>query len=196
MEQPESPRVLVPFMHGVGEIGAAATITLLRKAHCHVVTASVGVCNPIVGAQRMRFMADIDLSEALTEWGSDWDLILLLDGGKAVEGLLRSPGLCELLNQRLSAGGLIAALGAGIDVLVALGHRVVSEASVSAISSVGADEDTVGFPVVPNDEVVVDGSIITARRTDSAVMFALECVKALLGNERYVLIKQQIVAQA
>ena len=76
----QKPRVLVPLGTGFEELEAIAAIDLLRRAGCQVVTCSVGAANPIVGRNRLRVMADLDLSEALAEWGDDWDLVLLPGG--------------------------------------------------------------------------------------------------------------------
>ena len=83
----QKPRVLVPLGSGFEELEAVAPIDLLRRAGCQVVTCSVGVSNPIVGRNRMRIMADLDLSEAIAEWGDAWDLLLLPGGLSGVEAM-------------------------------------------------------------------------------------------------------------
>ena len=89
-------RVLVPLAPGFEEVEALTVVDYLRRAGAHVVTASVGAKNPIAGKQRIRVMADIDLQEALDEWGDAFDLVVL-PGGPGVAKLAESEPLMQLL---------------------------------------------------------------------------------------------------
>ena len=106
-------RALVLLAPGFEELEAIAPIDLLRRAEVHVVTASVGGRNPIVGRNRIRVMADLDLQEALDEWGDDWDLVIVPGGAKGVEVLLGDERVLRLVSARLTAGRPVAAICAG-----------------------------------------------------------------------------------
>lgn len=184
-------RVLVPLAPGFEELEATAAIDYLRRAGAHVVTASVDAPNPIRGRNKMRVMADIDLEEALTEWGDQWDL-LVLPGGPAVEKLAASEALMGLLTRRLVAGGQTAAICAAPTLLAKAGLKAGTKVT-SYPSTQGAIESSAEVEYL-RDAVVVDGSIVTSRGPGTAIAFALACVEALFGADKAAEIKAETVS--
>jgi len=186
---PPKKRVLVPLAPGFEELEAIAPVDYLRRAGAHVVTASVDAQNPITGRNRIRVMADIDLPEALEEWGDGWDLVVL-PGGPAVALLAESEVLMGLLRRRLAAGGATAAICAAPTLLAQAGlatstritsHPTVAEA-LAAYEGYGAEA------------VIVDGATITSRGPGTATAFALACVEALFGPAKAAEIREQTVS--
>jgi len=172
-------RVLVPLAPGFEEVEALTVVDYLRRADVHVVTASVGAPNPIAGRNKIRVMADIDLDEALTEWGDAWDAVVVPGGAGGVERLLESETVVGLLTGRLAAGQLTAAICAGPRVLVkaglAAGTRVTSHPAARA--ALGDAYHYIEEPVVR------DAAVVTSRGPGTAVAFALALVEALAGPE-------------
>ncbi len=183
-------RVLVPLAPGFEELEAVAPVDLLRRAGAHVVTASVGAPNPIVGRNNLRVMADIDLSEALEEWGDDWDLVLLPGGAKGTEHLAACEPLLALLRRRLAAGALTAAICAAPTVLARAGLD-----RAAAITSHPGARDVLGtFANYCEDPVARHGQVITSRGPGTAVAFALACIEALYGPDKAAEVRRDIVA--
>ena len=173
-------RVLIPLANGVEELEAVATIDVLRRAGCHVVSASVGCKNPIVGRNRIRLMADIDLLDAMTEWAHDWDLVVLPGGLGAVKVLGESDMLMEVIAQRLHEAKPIAAICAAPILLVQAGlepQRTITchPAAASHIKMHSPAQSLCA------DTVIVDRSVITSRGAGTAVEFALSCAELLCG---------------
>jgi putative intracellular protease/amidase len=112
-------RVLCPLAPGFEELEAIAIIDLLRRAGDQVITASVGTANPVIGKHRVRVMADIDLAEALAEWGDDGFDLVVLPGGPGVATLSESEPLRALLAARIASGRLVAAICAAPTLLAA-----------------------------------------------------------------------------
>ena len=183
------PRVLVPLAPGVEELEAVATIDILRRAGAHVVTASVGATNPIVGRNRIRLMADLDISEALAEWGADWALVAL-PGGPAVSTLESDGSLMELIGQRVAAGHPIAAICAAPRLLSAVGL----DRTIPITNHPSCRSDVDDFEHYEQQPVVVSGGVITSRGAGTAISFALACVELLFGKARAVEIANEIVA--
>ena len=183
-------RVLVPLAPGFEEVEALTPVDLLRRAGCHVVTASVGARNPILGRNRIRVMADIDLSEALAEWGDAWDLVLLPGGLGGVEQLEASGELVALLQRRLAAGELTAAICAA--------PRVLAKAGLPTDTPVtnhpGCRADLAAYGAYEETPVVVAGHVITSRGPGTAMAFGLRCVEALLGVEAADEVRRAVVA--
>ena len=182
-------RVLVPLGPGFEEVEAFMPVDLLRRAGAQVVTASVGV-NPIVGRNRIRVMADIDLSEALAEWGEAWDLVILPGGLGGVEAMEAQPDLCALIRQRLVDHRPVAAICAAPRMLLGLGL----DASRPITNHPGCRADLASCSDYREEPVVVDGTVITSRGPGTALGFALACIELLFGAEKREFIARQVVA--
>ena len=182
-------RVLVPLATGVEELEAVAIVDILRRAGAHVITASVGASNPIVGRNRMRLMADLDISEALDEWGDQWHLIAL-PGGPAVGALEEHVDLMQLLKARIETGQPVAAICAAPRLLAAAGLN--RQTLITNHPSCRSDLDE--FAHYKPQPVVVSGGVITSRGAGTAVSFGLACVELLFGKPRALEIAKEIVA--
>ena len=183
-------RVLVPLGPGFEELEAVAVLDLLRRAGCHVVSASVGGRNPIVGRNRIRIMADIDIGDAMAEWGHDWDLVVLPGGLGGVGALEACEPLMALVRERVAAGALIAAICAAPRALKAAGLAP----STPVTNHPGCAADLDDFSDYREEPVVVAGPVITSRGPGTAVVFALACIDALLGPDKAAEIRAQIAA--
>lgn len=172
-------RVLVPLAPGFEEVEALTVVDYLRRADVHVVTASVGAANPITGRSRIRVMADIDLDEALAEWGDTWDAVVVPGGGPGVERLLESEAVLGLLGRRLAARELVAAICAGPRVLARAGLA----AGTALTSHPSARDELAAIYAYKDDAVVSDGAVVTSRGPGTAVAFALALVAAIAGPD-------------
>ena len=169
-------RVLVPLATGFEEVEALTVVDYLRRAGAHVVTASVGAKNPITGKQKVRVMADIDLQEAIDEWGDAFDLVVL-PGGPGVANLQASEVFMTLLKDRLAKGAMTAAICAAPLVLAAAGL----DRKTRLTSWPGVKGDLAEFANYAEDTVVIDGHITTSRGPGTSVAFALSLVAQLYG---------------
>jgi 4-methyl-5(b-hydroxyethyl)-thiazole monophosphate biosynthesis len=172
-------RVLCPLAPGFEELEAVAIIDLLRRAGAQVVTASVDTPNPVVGKHRIRVMADIDLPEALAEWGADGFDLVVLPGGPGVAGLAANAALRELLAARMASGRLVAAICAAPTVLAAAGLPPGTPLTCwpGSRAELPADADWRDAAVVTSP----DGAIITGRGPGASIAFGLALVSALYG---------------
>ncbi|MFO0744388.1 MAG: DJ-1 family glyoxalase III [Myxococcota bacterium] len=184
-------RVLVPLAPGFEEVEALTVVDYLRRADCHVVTASVGAPNPIAGRSKIRVMSDIDIDEAVEEWGDAWDAIVVPGGEPGVTNLMASATVVGLVQRRLAAGGLTAAICAGPKLLVKAG--LAAGVALTSYPGVRAELEAAGHPY-KDDTVVVDGAVITSRGPGTAVAFALALVEALFGAAKAAEIRQSTVS--
>ncbi len=172
------PRVLIPLAPGFEELEALAPLDYLRRAGAHVVTASVGGKNPIKSRGNARLMADIDLDEALAEWGDDWDAVVL-PGGPGVAVLAECAPLMALVGRRLAAAKLVGAICAAPALLPPAGLAKTTRVT----SWPGKQEELSQLAVYVEAPVVVDGAVITSRGPGTSVAFALSLVAALFGQD-------------
>lgn len=122
-------------------------------------------------------MADIDLSEALAEWGDAFDLVVL-PGGPAVKNLLASDALMQVVRDRLAKRAPTAAICAAPLVLAAAGL----DRATRITSWPGVASDLADFAGYSTDTVVVDGFVTTSRGPGTSVAFALSLVSQLFGD--------------
>jgi len=180
-------RVLIPLAPEFEELEAIAMIDILRRAGAQVVTASVDARNPIVGKHRIRVMSDIDLPEALDEWGDDWDLIAL-PGGPGVVGLMANTALMDLLKRRIAAGLPVAAICAAPTVLAAAGLPTTTPIT----SWPGSRPDLAAFADWRDEPVVATPTVITGRGPGAALPFAIALVAHLYGEAAATALNQDI----
>lgn len=184
-------RVLVPLAPKFEELEAVAVIDILRRAGAHVVTASVDATNPIVGRNRLRLMADLDISEALAEWGSEWDLVVL-PGGPGVATLEENEALMALLGARIAEGGLVAAICAAPRVLLKAGL----DPATPMTNFPGCRAELDACTAYSEASVVAGPKVITSRGAGTSIAFALACVEALYGEADAARVATEIVADA
>lgn len=169
-------RVLIPLAPEFEELEAIAMIDILRRAGAQVITASVDAPNPIVGKHRIRVMADIDLEEALNEWGDEWDLVAL-PGGPGVAGLAANEALMGLLRRRIAGNLPVAAICAAPTVLAAAGLPLATPIT----SWPGSIADLSAYSDWRDEAVVVTPTVITGRGPGVSVPFAFALVAHLFG---------------
>lgn len=184
-------RVLVPLAPGFEEVEALTVVDYLRRADIHVVTASVGAANPIAGRSRIRVMADIDIDEALAEWGDAWDAIVIPGGVPGVPNLMASDALTGLVARRLQGQGLIGAICAGPLALVKAG--LPRSVALTSHPETRAELEAAGHPY-KEDPVVTDGAVVTSRGPGTAVAFALALIEAIAGPAKAEAVRRSTVS--
>ena len=168
------PRVLVPLTQGCEEIEAVTIIDILRRADIDVVTA--GLVPGVVEASRgVKLVPDTELDAVMTE---EFDMIVLPGGRGGADRLASDPRILKLLVRAAEGGRYTAAICAA--------PRVLAEAGLlagrRATSFPGVLDDMNGIELT-REPVVTDGKIVTSRGPGTAMDFALELIRLLLGDE-------------
>jgi protein deglycase len=167
------PRVLVPLAEGCEELEAVTIIDILRRAGILVVTAGL-VAGPVRASRGVTLVPDTELDEVLTQ---AFDMIVLPGGKGGADRLAADMRVRDLLIKAARAGRYTAAICAA--------PRVLAEAGLlagrHATSFPGILDDMPGI-TLSRDSVVQDGTIITSRGPGTAMDFALELVRLLLGD--------------
>ncbi|NMC70114.1 MAG: DJ-1/PfpI family protein [Myxococcales bacterium] len=172
------PKALVILADGFEELEAAAPITVLRRAGVEVTVAGLHD-KPVRGSRGVTFVPD-----AALDWVADqpFDLVVLPGGMPGTLNLRNSPLVSHVLRVAQQRGVLIAAICAAPTVLAAMGllqgRRATAHASVRAELSLACTELVVDSPVV------TDGKFVTSAGAGTAVEFALELVRLLLGDAK------------
>jgi 4-methyl-5(b-hydroxyethyl)-thiazole monophosphate biosynthesis len=171
------PRVLVPLAAGCEEIEAVTAIDLLRRAGITVVTAGLEP-GPVTASRGVVLVPEVQLSDL--DEDDDFDMILLPGGGPGAKALRGNARVLSRVRSFHRQGRWVAAICAAPQVLASAGilegRRATSFPGILEAENLATTRLT-GAPVE------VDGKIITSRGPGTAMDFALECIRALLGDE-------------
>ncbi len=180
-------RVLIPLAEGFEEIEAVTVIDILRRAGIETVTASV-TKNPVMGSHGISVTADIIIDEPADKKLS-FDAIILPGGMPGSTNLKNNPGIINIIKKISETGGLTAAICAA--------PIVLSEAGIlkgRKFTCYPGYEDEIAEGVHINENVVIDGPVITGIGAGSAPLFALAIVEFLKDKETAKKIKDQIIS--
>lgn len=175
-------KILVPLAEGFEEIEAFAIVDVLRRAGLDVVVAGTPG-NLVLGAHGVRVNTDarlIDVEESKLD-------SIVLPGGPGTDNLIRDERLLKMVDSFARKGKLVAAICAAPSILAKLGLLKDRKATIFPGMEKLLDRPR-------SDPVVVDGNIITSQGPGTAIAFSLKIVEHLLGKDKAVKLKQQLVA--
>ena len=168
-----SKNVLVPIAEGIEEIEACTIIDILRRAEINVTVASVGNLQ-VTASRGVKLVADKLIDDCKDE---AFDLIALPGGLPGAEHLRDCATLVAMLKAQRGAGKLYAAVCASPAVALAP-HGLLDDKTATGYP--GTQEK---LPHASNQRVVVDGNCITSQGPGTAMEFAVELVRQLLGDK-------------
>jgi 4-methyl-5(b-hydroxyethyl)-thiazole monophosphate biosynthesis len=176
-------KVMVPFAEGFEEVEALTIVDVLRRADIQVDT--VGVIGSVInGAHGIRVMVDKRLSEVKQ---ADYDAIILPGGNPGYINLGRSGQLIEMVKKFNSQNKLIGAICGAPSILAKEGLLDNKRATIYP-----GNEKLLAYP--RDKPVVIDGNIITSQGPGTAMEFAIRIVEKLLGTDKALKLKQELVA--
>ena len=161
---------------GFEDIEAVAPIDVLTRAGVKVTIAGLEK-GQIKAAYGSTIVPDIDVDSV----DGIYDAIIFPGGRKNAESLAKHPKVIELARQHYKGGKLVAAIcAAPSHVLAEAGALLVDKRATGdpgfndRLAAAGA--------VVTNEQVTVDGNIITAMGPGAAMLFALMLTEKLAGK--------------
>jgi 4-methyl-5(b-hydroxyethyl)-thiazole monophosphate biosynthesis len=178
-------KILVPLATGFEEIEAVTIIDLLRRASNHVVTCSLQDTLEVSGAHFITIQANATIKSVLNE---NFDMIVLPGGGQGTQNLASNKTVQELLKKFKVEKKLIPAICAAPYALHTAG---VLNKKYTCYPSFEKKIGETGY--CPNEDVVIDGNVITSKGPSTAMSFALELVKLLNGQESFKQLKTELL---
>lgn len=181
-----SARVLVPLATGFEEIEALTVVDVLRRVDIEVVTAGVekGICE---GRSGIRVTPDTTLDEALA--GPPFDAIVLPGGMPASMTLRDDARVTAALARAREEEKLIGAICAAPIALAAAG--VLAGEHFTSYPSMEPDLPSEGYR---DDRVVISGRLVTSRGPGTAMDFAIELVRQLIGTSSAEAVADEVLA--
>jgi 4-methyl-5(b-hydroxyethyl)-thiazole monophosphate biosynthesis len=178
--------VIVPLAEGFEEIEAVTVIDILRRAEVGVFVAGVEGLQ-IVGSHGIRVVCDGLIEDCI---GEEISGIVLPGGLPGTTNLGHSTGVCQLVERAAKRGTIVAAICAAPTVLSQLGLLKGKKATSHPNHS-----GDLGDCFYLEEAVVVDGNVITSRGAGTALCFAAELVRILVGDKKADKILESIVAR-
>jgi protein deglycase len=154
------------------EVEAVTPIDLLRRAGIKVHVIGLGA-KEIKGSHGITVLADAILTP--TSFLPD---AIVLPGGPGHSNLLKSELLIEFVKKMFAAGGLCAAICAAPSVFGKAGILAGKKATCFP-----GYEDKLNGGLFVNQQIVVDGTVITSRSAGTAVPFSLGIIAHLLDKK-------------
>ena len=181
-------KVLVPLAPGFEEIEAITVIDILRRAGVEVIVAGTQA-GQIEASRKTKHVPDCTLDEVRPD---DFDMIVLPGGQPGATNLRNDPRLRKLIETLQAGNRPIAAICAAPTVLAAYG--VLKDRSATCHPSVRA-EVALAAKCVSDQNVVVDGSVITSQSAGTAMEFAFKLVEILCGADKAAEVNRGVLAR-
>ncbi|MBI5873106.1 MAG: DJ-1/PfpI family protein [Candidatus Omnitrophica bacterium] len=168
-------KTIVILAEGFEEIEAITVIDILRRAGISVTVAGVTDIK-VKGSHNIIVLAD----KKLDEIEPDHDACVLPGGMPGAANLVSSQKVRSVITAMHEQGKIVAAICAAPSVILApLG--VLKERSATGYP--GMEKSSNKETAWKEDEVVVDGNIITSQGPATAIPFALAIAEKLAGKE-------------
>ncbi len=174
--QPAASKVLVPLASGFEETEAVAIIDVLRRAGIDVCVAGLEP-GPITGAHGIALVTDAELDSVRD---AVFDMIVLPGGMPGTTRLSEDERVLELVREIHARGRTTAAICAAPLVLHAAG--LLDGVPVTSHPSVRSELG--GADVRDAPRVLRSGTIVTSQGPGTALEFALELVRELVGERQ------------
>ncbi len=170
-------RALVPLAEGFEEIEGVTIIDILRRGGVEVNSAYLPgefATDLITGANGITVQADMPLANAVVD---EYDIIVLPGGWGGTNRLAENELTQKLLKEFKARGKWVAAMCAAPYALHVAGVLSPKYTCYPSVEEQIRPEDWI------NEKVVVDEKVITSQGPGTAICFALEIVRQLVGEE-------------
>ena len=178
------PKIIVAISNGFEEIEAISIIDICRRGNIEVTIASVEELLTI-GANNIKIQADCKIEDINS---ADFDMIVLPGGLPNAFTLATNEKVQSLLKEFKQKSKKIAAICAAP---YALHKADVLNENFTCYPSFEEKIRLNGYH--NNDSIVIDNDVITSRGPATAMVFALEIVNILCGEETYNQVKNGLL---
>ncbi len=179
--------VIVFLAGGFEEVEALTVVDYLRRVKAITVEmVAIGQTLQVSGSHGIEVRADRHIDDLAK--GDFYQAVVIPGGMPGARNLRDDQRVITIVEEMNEAGMLVAAICAGPIVLEKA--KVIDGKKVTSYP--GFEKDLPNS-IYEEDAVVRDGNIITARGPAKAVDFALEIVRALVGEKEVQALREEIL---
>ncbi len=168
-------RIALFIAGGCEEIEALTVTDVVRRAKLDIDMVSIAGNKTVTGSHGITFETDVLVEDADM---AAYDAVVLPGGLPGTTNLGAHPAVVSAITSFAAAGKVVAAICAAPSVLGENGLLKGKRATCHP----GWEEKLTGA-LTSEDEVVIDGNIITSRGMATAIPFALAIVERFAGDE-------------
>jgi 4-methyl-5(b-hydroxyethyl)-thiazole monophosphate biosynthesis len=182
-------KALVLLAEGFEEIEAVTIIDILRRGGVDTQSAYLDdefATNLVVGANGITVEADVPLKTALVQ---EYDIVVLPGGWGGTNRLAENQLAQKTIKDFKNSGKWVAAMCAAPYALHVAGVLSKKYTCYPSVEEQIRPEDRV------DEIVVVDDKVITSQGPGTAICFALEIVRQLVGEESFKAVKEGTLAK-
>lgn len=178
-------KVVVFLADGCEEVEALTIIDILRRGSIDVAGVSINKTFGINGAHNIAFKADTVFSDVDFK---EIDMVVLPGGYEGRNNLLAHMGVCDVCADFIKKGKYVAAICAAPSIL---GENGLLNGK-NATCYPGFENQLKGANFVDQD-LVIDGNIITSKGPGTAMLFALTLLEILTNTQIAAQIAQDLL---
>lgn len=178
-------KAVVFLADGCEMVEALTPVDLLRRAGVEVVTLSINGTDMVKSSHNVQIQADAVFTPEAAEHA---DIAILPGGMPGTLHLGQHEGVAAAVRRLYEEGKYVAAICAAPSVLGQMGLLNGKKAVCYP-----SFEDKLTGAEVLQEEVVVDGQVITSRGMGTAIPFGLAIIKELLGEEQAQNVRESII---
>jgi len=182
-------KALVLLAEGFEEIEAVTIIDILRRGGVEVNSAYLDgefASNLVLGANGITVEADVPLKTVVVD---EYDIVVLPGGWGGTNRLAENEMAQKVIKKFKNQGKWVAAMCAAPYALHVAGVLSKRYTCYPGVEEQIRPEDKV------DDIVVVDDKVITSQGPATAICFALEIVRQLVGKESFTQVKNGTLAK-
>ena len=168
-------KALILLAEGFEEIEAITTIDILRRGSIEVTAASLEE-KYVKGSRNINVASDTTIDQI----GRDYDALILPGGMPGAENLSLSEKVNSLIIEMNNKKKIIAAICASPAIVLA---PIGILDNKTATCYPNMERDFNSNTTYSEDDMVIDGNIITSKGPATAMEFALSLVRILAGEE-------------
>jgi len=183
-----SKKVIVVLAEGFEEMEAIISIDILRRAGLEVITAATSSNILVTGSRKIPIKPDIELKN----FSGVPEALVLPGGMPGAENLANSKLLINLIKQCAKQNKIIAAICASPAYALAK-SGILSGKRVTCYP--GCENRLNKDAIYLNQDVVVDGNLITSAGPGTAFYFALAIIEKLVGKETAQTVKNKALVK-
>ena len=172
-------RVAVFIAEGMEEIEALTVVDLLFRAGIPCETVSITNDDVITSSHDVSIVCDREIGDTRFDF-DDYDMLVLPGGMPGTTNLAECDDLTDQICRFVEGGRQVAAICAAPTVLAGLG--LLEGRRATCFPSM-QDKLVEGGAELCQDQVVVDGNIITSKGMGTAIPFGLAIVAHYLGQD-------------
>ncbi len=182
-------KAIVPLAESFEEIEAVTIIDIMRRGGIEVTSVYLDgefATDLVLGANGITVQADMNIKNVVVD---EYDAIVLPGGWGGTNRLAEDRDAQRLLKEFAEADKWVAAMCAAPYALHKAGVLSKRYTCYPSVEEQIRPEDRVA-----NEIVVVDGKVVTSQGPGTAICFALEMVRQLVGEESHKAVREGTLA--